>query len=313
VPQRASGGALIETKLHAPALRREWVPREDLVGYLAGCASSRLVLVAAPAGSGKTIAVAQWAASMIEDRPFAWVSLDRGDDDPARLWLHVVSAVQRACPQFGGEDILRALHSPASDISGTVLPGLANKLAELPAPVVVVLDDYHVISDRSCHDQVAFLLPRLPAGVQLVLVTRADPPLPLARLRAAGELAEVRTHKLRFTAAQATALVRTVAAVDPPGPDLAELVERTEGWPAGLYLAALSLRGHPSPSAFVRQFTGDNRFIVEFLAQEVLNRQPRRDPAVPDPDRHLGPVLRTAMRRRHRLGQRGGASRNHRT
>ena len=274
VPQRASGGALIETKLHAPALRQEWVQREDLVGYLAGCSSSRLVLVAAPAGSGKTIAVAQWAASMIEDRPFAWVSLDRGDDDPARLWLHVVSAVQRACPQFGGEDILRALHSPVPDISGTVLPGLANKLAELPAPVVLVLDDYHVISDRSCHDQVAFLLPRLPAGVQLVLVTRADPPLPLARLRAAGELAEVRTHELRFTAAQAAALVRTVAAVDLPEPDLADLVERTEGWPAGVYLAALSLRGHSSPTAFVRQFTGDNRFIVEFLAQEVLSRQP---------------------------------------
>ena len=172
VPQRASGGVLIETKLHAPALRQEWVQREDLVGYLAGCSSSRLVLVAAPAGSGKTIAVAQWAASMIEDRPFALVSLDRGDDDPARLWLHVVSAVQRACPEFGGEDILRALHSPTPDILGTVLPGLANKLAELPVPVVIVLDDYHVISDHSCHDQVAFLLSHLPAGVQLVLVTR---------------------------------------------------------------------------------------------------------------------------------------------
>ena len=274
VPQRASGGALIETKLHAPALRQEWVQREDLVGYLAGCSSSRLVLVAAPAGSGKTIAVAQWAASMIEDRPFAWVSLDRGDDDPARLWLHVVSALQRACPQFGGEDILRALRAPIPDISETVLPGLVNELAELRTPVVVVLDDYHVVSDHSCHDQVAFLLPRLPAGVQLVLVTRADPPLPLARLRAAGEVAEVRSYELRFTAAQAAALVRRVAAVDLLGPDLAELVERTEGWAAGVYLAALSLRGHSSPRAFVRQFTGDNRFIVEFLAQEVLNRQP---------------------------------------
>jgi LuxR family maltose regulon positive regulatory protein len=274
VPQRSSGGALIETKLHAPALREEWVQREDVVGYLAGCSSSRLVLVAAPAGSGKTIAVAQWAASMIEDRPFAWVSLDRGDDDPARLWLHVVSALQRACPQFGGEDILRALRAPIPDISGTVLPGLVNELAELPAPVVVVLDDYHVVSDHSCHDQVAFLLSRLPGGVQLVLVTRVDPPLPLARLRAAGDVAEVRAHELRFTAAQAAALVRSVAAVDLLGPDLAELVERTEGWPAGVYLAALSLRGHSSPSAFVRQFTGDNRFIVEFLAQEVLSRQP---------------------------------------
>jgi LuxR family maltose regulon positive regulatory protein len=274
VPQRASGGALIETKLHAPALRQEWVQREDLVGYLAGRSSARLVLVAAPAGSGKTIAVAQWAASMIEDRPFAWVSLDRGDNDPARLWLHVVSALQRACPQFDGEDTLRALRAPIPDIPGTVLPGLVNELAELPGPVVVVLDDYHVVSDHSCHDQVAFLLPHLPSGVQLVLVTRADPPLPLARLRAAGEVAEVRAHELRFTAAQVAALVRRVAAVELPGPDLTDLVERTEGWPAGVYLAALSLRGHPSPTAFVRQFTGDNRFIVEFLAQEVLNRQP---------------------------------------
>ncbi len=271
---RGSGGTLIETKLHAPALRQEWVQREDLVGYLAGCSSSRLVLVAAPAGFGKTTAVAQWAASTIEDRPFAWVSLDRGDDDPARLWWHVVSALQRACPQFGGGDILRALHSPEPDISGTVLPGLANTLAGLPAPVVVVLDDYHVISDPSCHDQVGFLLSHLLAGVQLVLATRADPPLPLARLRAAGELAEIRTHQLRFTAAQAAMLVSTVAAVDLLEPDLTDLVERTEGWPAGVYLAALSMRGHSSPTAFVRQFTGDNRFIVDFLAEEVLSRQP---------------------------------------
>ena len=252
---------LIETKLHAPALREEWVQREDLVGYLAGCSPSRLVLVDAPAGFGKTIAVAQWAASTVEDRPFAWVSLDRGDDDPARLWLHVVSALQRACPQFGGLDFLRALHAPVPDISGTVLPGLVNELAGLPAPVVVVLDDYHVISDHSCHDQVTFLLSRLPAGVQLVLVTRADPPLRLARLRAAGEIAEVRAHELRFTTAQAAALVRTVAAVDLPEPDLADLVERTEGWPAGLYLAALSLRGHSSPppsSASSRATTGSS-------------------------------------------------------
>jgi LuxR family maltose regulon positive regulatory protein len=268
------GGALIETKLHAPAVREAWVPREDLVGYLAGCSSARLVLVEAPAGSGKTIAVAQWAASMVEERPFAWVSLDRGDDDPARLWLHVVSAVQRACPQFGGAGLVRALGAQGPDISGTVLPALVNELAGLAAPVVVVLDDYHVISDHNCHDQVASLLSRLPGGVQLVLVTRADPPLPLARLRAAGEVAEVGAPELRFTVAQAAALVRTVARVDLLGPDLADLVERTEGWPAGVYLAALSLRGHSSPGAFVRQFTGDNRFIAEFLAEEVLSRQP---------------------------------------
>jgi LuxR family maltose regulon positive regulatory protein len=266
--------ALIETKLHVPAVREEWVERDALVGYLAGCVSRRLVLVAAPAGFGKTTVVAQWDASMTGGRPFAWVSLDRGDDDPARLWLHVVCALQRACPKFSGQDILRALRAQLPDISGSVLPRLVNELVALRAPVILVLDDYHVIRERACHDQVAFLLAHLPAAVQLVLLTRADPPLPLARLRAAGEMAEVRAPELRFTAAHAAALVHTVAAVDLSEPDLADLVERTEGWPAGVYLAALSLRGHPSPSAFVRQFTGDNRFIVDFLAEEVLSRQP---------------------------------------
>jgi LuxR family maltose regulon positive regulatory protein len=272
--QGASAGALIETKLHAPVLRKEWVERAELVGYLAACAACRLVLVDAPAGCGKTTAVAQWRASMIEDRPFAWISLDQGDADPARLWWHVVSALQRACPQFDGGDTLRALQAQMPDVSGRVLPLLVNELATLRAPVVIVLDDYHVIREPSCHDQVAFLVAHLPAGVQLVLVTRSDPPLPLARLRAAGEMTEFRSSELRFTPAQAAALVRTVAAVDLSGPDLADLVERTEGWPAGVYLAALSLRGHSSPSAFVRQFTGDNRFIVDFLAEEVLSRQP---------------------------------------
>jgi LuxR family transcriptional regulator, maltose regulon positive regulatory protein len=267
-------GALIESKLHAPAVRKEWVQREQLIASLAGCAGFRLVLVAAPAGSGKTTVVAQWRASMAEDRPFAWVSLDRGDDDPARLWSHVVGAVQRACPEFAGGDMLRALRARVPDVPGKVLPGLVNELAAVRAPVVLVLDDYHVIRDPGCHDQVALLLTQLPAAVQLVLVTRADPPLPLTRLRAAGEMAEIRAPELRFTAAQAAALVRTVAAVDLSEPDLADLVDRTEGWPAGVYLAALSLRGHPSPGAFVRQFTGNNRFIVDFLAEEVLSRQP---------------------------------------
>jgi LuxR family transcriptional regulator, maltose regulon positive regulatory protein len=274
VPPRAGAGALIETKLHVPAVRAEWVQRAELVGYLASCASCRLVLVDAPAGFGKTTAVAQWGASVVEDRPFAWVSLDRGDDDPVRLWSHVVCALQRACPQFSGGNLLRSLRAQLPDVSGKVLPNLVNELAALRAPAVLVLDDYHVISDDRCHDQVAFLLSHLPAAVQLVLATRADPPIPLGRLRAAGEMAEVRAPELRFAPAQAAALVRTVAAVDLSEADLADLVERTEGWPAGVYLAALSLRGHSSPSAFVRQFSGENRFVVDFLADEVLSRQP---------------------------------------
>ena len=272
--QRAGVGALVETKLHAPGPREQWVEREELLGYLAGCVTCRLVLVAAPAGSGKTTAVAQWSASVIEERPFAWISLDRSDGDPVRLWLHVVTALRRACPQFDGGELARALTAQMPDVPGKVLPGLVNELAALQVPVVLVLDDYHVISDHSCHDQVAFLLAHLPGTVQLVLLTRADPPLPLGRLRAAGEMAEIRATALRFSPSEAAALVRTVAAVDLSESDATDLVERTEGWPAGVYLAALSLRGHPSPGAVVRHFAGDNRFVFDFMAEEVLNRQP---------------------------------------
>jgi LuxR family maltose regulon positive regulatory protein len=140
--------------------------------------------------------------------------------------------------------------------------------------VALVLDDYHMISNRHCHDQLEFVLLHLPQVTQIVLVTRMDPPLPLGRLRAVGDLLEIRVPELRFVAAEADALVRAVSAVQLDETDLADLVQRTEGWPAGIYLAALSLRGHPSPSSFIRQFTGDNRFVGDFLVQEVLSRQP---------------------------------------
>jgi LuxR family maltose regulon positive regulatory protein len=262
----------IESKLHGPTPRKEWVDRPELLCSLAD-ATAKLVLVDAPAGFGKTTLVAQWRSSTTEIRPFAWVSLDRGDDDPGRLWWYVVCALQRSCPGFDGGDILRTLRVQVPDITGEVLPLLLNDLAAIPEPVVLVLDDYHVIKERRCHDQLAFLLQHLPAAAQLVLITRADPLLPLGRMRAAGELAEFRARQLRFTPGEAAALVRAISAVELGDAGLADLVERTEGWPTGVFLAALSLRGHPSPSAFVRQFTGDNRFIVDFLAEEVLGRQ----------------------------------------
>jgi LuxR family maltose regulon positive regulatory protein len=273
VTSRAPPDVPMETKLHAPSVRKEWVERRELVSVLAG-ADAKLVLVEAPAASGKTTLVAQWRASTSEDRPFAWVSLDHGDDDLGRLWWYLVHALQRACPGFGGDEILRALRVQLPDITGNLMPILVNELAALQTPVVIVLDDYHVIRERSCHEQTAFLLLHLPPSVTLVIITRADPPLPLARLRAAGEMVEIRMRELRFAAEDAAVLVRDVSGVELSEPDLAVLLERTEGWPGGLYLAALSLRGHPSPSAFIGQFTGDNRFIVDFLAEEVLSRQP---------------------------------------
>lgn len=272
VPRQVTFDAPVETKLHAPMPRKEWVKRQELIDYLAG-AKARLLLVDAPAGFGKTTLVAQWRSSPSESRSFGWVSIDPGDNDPGRLWRHVVCAVQRARPEFGADAVLGTLRTQTPDFAGQLLPLLVNELAALSEPVVLVLDDYHVIKERSCHDQVAFLLQHLPPAVQVALITRIDPPLPLARLRAAGEIAEVRARQLRFAPAPAAELVAAAAGVELSGPDLADLVDRTEGWAAGLYLAALSLRGHPAPTVFIREFTGDNRFIVDFLAEEVLSRQ----------------------------------------
>jgi LuxR family transcriptional regulator, maltose regulon positive regulatory protein len=263
---------LLETKLHAPAARAEWVARAELIARLAG-ADVKLVLVAAPAGFGKTTLVAQWQLSPAESRPFAWISLDPGDNDPGRLWWHVACALQRACPGFSADDVLALVRGQPPDFAGTLLPLLINELAKLTEPVVLVLDDCQVITEPDCHDQLAFLLLHLPPTVQLVLLTRADPPLPLGRVRATGELAEIGAHELRFAPAHAAELVAAVAGIALSPADLAELVDRTEGWPAGIYLAALLLHGRPSAHDVIRQFSGESRFVEKFLAEEVLGRQ----------------------------------------
>jgi LuxR family maltose regulon positive regulatory protein len=261
-----------ETKLPAPALPKEYVGRHELVDYLASV-TAKLVLVDAAVGFGKTALIAQWRTSPAESRPFAWVSLDPGDNDPGRLWWHVVCALQQACPEFDAGDILRAARVQAPDITQTLLPLLINELAALPEPVVLVLDGYHVITERGCHDQVAFLVSHLPHVVQLVLITRADPPLPLASWRAAREMVEVRGRQLRFGPAQAAELM-AAAGIELSPADLTDLVDRTEGWPAGLHFAALSMRGHPSPAAFIRRFPGNSQFVFDFLTEQVLSRQP---------------------------------------
>lgn len=220
----------LETTLPFPVAQKEWVERDELVDYLARATGSKLLLVDAPAGFGKTTLIAQWRSSQAESRPFAWVSLDPGDNDPGRLWRRVAGALQQACPEFGADDILRAVPVQAPDITQTILPRLINELAALPVPLVLVLDDYHVIKDRGCHDQLAFLLSHLPQAVQLVLITRADPPLPLASWRATREMVEVRARELRFGLAQTAELI-AAAGIELSQADLADLVDRTEGWP----------------------------------------------------------------------------------
>ena len=264
---------LIETTLYPPVARKEWVERPDLIKRLAD-AEVKLILVAAPPGFGKTTLVAQWRSSPIDHKPFAWVSLEGADNDPVRLWWDVVSSLHLACPVFDRDKILAVLDSPAPDFGGTVLPVLVNEMASLPEQVVLVLDDYHVIKAATCHEQVTRLLGHLPPCVQVVIATRADPPLPLARMRALGEMTEIRARELRFDREQAAELIHAVASVALSEQDMDHLVARTEGWPAGLYLAALSMRQDPSPGAHARQFSGANRFVFDYLVEDVLNQQP---------------------------------------
>ena len=265
--------APLASKLHPPAPRRVWVPRQRLVERLAA-GDGKLALVSAPAGFGKTIAVAQWRAAERDSRAFAWVSLDPGDDDPVRLWSHVVCALQRACPGFDGEDLLACLRAPGQDISHRLVPSLVNALAGLPERVVLVLDDVHLVTQRSCHEQLESLLASLLPPAKVVIISRTVPPLQVARLRAAGDMTEIGMSELRFTPEEAAGLIGAVAARPLGQRDLADLVDRTEGWPAALFLAALSLRTRTDPGAFVAGFTGGNRHVADYLLEEVIGGQP---------------------------------------
>ena len=257
----------LDAKIQPPQIRPEWLERPALLSRLSA-ATVRLILLSAPAGSGKTVLVSQWSA-VAESSRFAWVTLDPADNNQSRMWWKVISAVRRACPEFDFDP--PQLLMPRQ--GRVLLPAFITRLGALRAPVVLVLDDYHVVNYRKCHTQVEELLRDLPESVRVILVTRAMPPLELGRLRAAGEVADIGLPELRFSRSEVGALVSAVAGVTLDSPDLSALLARTEGWPAGVYLAALSLRGHPSPHSFIDQFTGNHRFIADFLTEEVLNRQ----------------------------------------
>jgi len=267
----ASGqDVLLATKLHVPGPRPGFVPRPRLTGKLA----PGLVLVCAPAGFGKTALLADWLRS--SGRPVAWLSLDVGDNDPVRFWRHVIAALDRARPGIG-ERIAPLLGPPPSSFDGLVT-ALINELAAQSGEneIVLVLDDYHLVDARQVHASLAFLVEHLPPVLHLVLASRSDPPLPLARLRARGQLAELRTDDLRFTAEEAAALLCESAGGALPGTAVAALVARTEGWAAGLQLAALSLRGRSDIDGFVAAFSGSHRYVLDYLTGEVLDGQPEQ-------------------------------------
>jgi LuxR family transcriptional regulator, maltose regulon positive regulatory protein len=263
---------LLATKLHVPGLQPGFVPRPRLAEALGEGLARQLILVCAPAGFGKTAVLADWARR--GPRPVAWLSLDAGDNDPARFWRHAVAALDRARPGIAGR--VGLLLGPPTSVSFVpMVTALVNELADQSGEddLLLVLDDYHLVSSEPVHASVGFLLEHRPPGLHLVLASRSDPPLPLARLRGRGQLAELRATELRFTFEEAAALLREAAGPGLPDAVAAALAARTEGWAAGLQLAGLSLRGQSDAAGFVAAFSGSNRYVLDYLADEVLAGQ----------------------------------------
>jgi ATP/maltotriose-dependent transcriptional regulator MalT len=264
--------ALVATKFHTPP--PGFLPRPQLLARLAQGMGRGLTVVSTPAGFGKTTLLGAWARRT--RGPTAWLSLDDGDNDPARFWRYVAAALDQVRPGVLElvDPLLRGPQPPLEAVTTTVI----NELTVLSASsaVTLILDDYHLIDTPAVHTSVGFLLDRLPLGLRLVLTSRADPPLPLARLRGRGQLAELRAADLRFTLAETAAFLREATGIDLPPESVAKLQDRTEGWAVGVQLAALSLQGHPDPADFVASFAGSHRYVLDYLTQEVLARQPEQ-------------------------------------
>ena len=270
---------LLETKLYVPRPRRGLVPRPRLSQRLDRGTTSKLMLISAPAGFGKTTLLTEWLAAgpaaPADDRLAAWLSLDRADNDPASFWTYVIAALQTVAPGVG-ESALTLLQAPQPPPIETVLTALLNDLDASTGDIVLMLDDYHVIDARDVQERMAFLLDHLPPRLHVVIASRTDPALPLARLRARGELVETRAAELRFTPDEAAAYLNEMMGLQLTARDVAALEGRTEGWIAALQLAALSMQGRDDITGFIAGFTGDDRYVVDYLAEEVLQRQSDR-------------------------------------
>lgn len=250
------------------------MPRTRLVARLDRGVASPLTLVSAPPGFGKTTLLAEWlTAAPADGRRVAWLSLDQSDNHPATFWTYVITAVQRVEPDVG-TSALSLLQSSQPPPIETILAMLLNEVGAIPHDLALVLDDYHVIEAVPIHDGIAFLLDHLPPRLHLVIAGRADPIVPLARLRGRGDFAELRAADLRFTPAEAAAFLNGAMGLDLSARQIAALEVRTEGWIAALQLAALSMHGRDDLSGFIDAFAGDDRYIVDYLVEEVLERQP---------------------------------------
>jgi LuxR family transcriptional regulator, maltose regulon positive regulatory protein len=273
---------LLRTKLHSPTVRHDLVSRQRLldqldIGLRSGVDFTRkLTLVSAPAGFGKTTLVAEWMAvskSAIDPSPISWLSLDEADNDPARFLAYLIAAVQSLSPEVGLEAqvVLQAGALLALDDALTLL---VNDIAAMAQPLILVLDDYHVIQTEAVDRLLAALLERQPPNFHLVIISRADPLLPLSRLRLRRQMLELRAHDLRFTETEVAAFLGQTMGLDLSAEAIAALEQRTEGWIAGLQLAALSVQGRDDVEDFIQAFSGSNHYIIDYLVDEVLKNQP---------------------------------------
>ncbi len=265
---------LLRTKLFIPPLRPNLVRRPHLIERLnQGLELGHiLTLVSAPAGFGKTTLVSEWVAG--GDRPAAWLSLDEGDNDFNRFLVYLVAAMQTVSADIGG-GTSGMLHSPQQPSTESILTSLINDITAIPDRTILILDDYHIIDSASVDNVLAYLLEHLPPQLHLVITTRSDPKLTLARYRARGQLTELRAADLRFASSEADGFLNRMMSLNLSAEEVTALETRTEGWIAGLQLAALSIQGREEVTGFIRTFAGDNRYIVDYLTEEVLKRQPQ--------------------------------------
>jgi LuxR family transcriptional regulator, maltose regulon positive regulatory protein len=252
---------------------RGLVAREDLIEALAGGVSRPVTVILGPAGSGKTTLMAQWRLSVGEGYSVAWLGLDASDNEPIRFWTYVIAALRSVLPDVG-EAALRLLRAPGVDLLEEALPALLNDLLDSVGETVLVLDDYHVIHEEKIHRAMTFFVEQLPEGHRVVIASRAQPPFPLARLRARGALSEIEPGQLGFSEFDARVLLNEVHQLGLSDAAVGRLHRRTEGWAAGLYLAALSLGRCPDRDQLIASFTGSDRRIVDYLGAEVLDREP---------------------------------------
>jgi LuxR family maltose regulon positive regulatory protein len=266
---------ILKTKLYIPPPPPELVSRPRLLNQLDEGLNRKLTLISAPAGFGKTTLITEWLVSKNkgEGRGVAWLSLGESDNDPLRFWAYVVAALNTLQENIG-QSALDLLFSPQPSTFETFLTLLINDLVDLPAKSILVLDDYHVVENEQIHNDLTFLLENLPAQLHLVITTRTDPPLPLARLRARNQLGEFRADDLRFTPDEATLFFNDIKALGLSSSAITMLEARIEGWIVGLQLAALSIEGHPDKDSYIANFAGSHQYILDYLAQEVFEQQP---------------------------------------